>query len=156
MSTATQAAPAGAVGTGIDPRAPQFNAAVTLVVLVLTLITVGSPIAIVLTAIQFALFAYGAVAGVTKTPHAAVFRRFIRPRLSAPDRLEDPAPPRFAQAVGAIFTAVALIGLLADVPTLAVIALGFAVVAATLNAFFRFCLGCEVYLLLRRLAPAGN
>ena len=153
MSTDAPVVPNG-TATGIDPRAPQFNAAVTLVVLVAALVTLGTPVALVLTAIQFALFAVGAVAGVTKTPHAAVFRRFVRPRLSAPDHLEDPAPPRFAQAVGAVFAGVALIGLLADLDTVAAIALGFATIAATLNAFFRFCLGCEVYLLIRRLAPA--
>jgi hypothetical protein len=31
------------------------------------------------------------------------------------------------------------------------IATGFALVAATLNAVFDFCLGCEMYLLGRRL-----
>jgi hypothetical protein len=155
MSAATSAAPAGAA-VGIDPRAPQFNAAVTLVVLVVALTSIGTRLATVLTAIQLALFLLGAIAGVARTPHAAVFRRFIKPRLSAPDHLEDPAPPRFAQAVGAVFTAVALVGLLADLPVLAAVALGFATVAATLNAFFRFCLGCEVYLLIRRLAPVAS
>ena len=29
-------------------------------------------------------------------------------------------------------------------------AIGFALVAALLNAVFRFCLGCEMYLLFRR------
>jgi hypothetical protein len=32
------------------------------------------------------------------------------------------------------------------------IALGLALVAAVLNAVFRFCLGCELYLLIRRFA----
>jgi hypothetical protein len=30
------------------------------------------------------------------------------------------------------------------------VAVGFALVAALLNAVFAFCLGCEVYLLVRR------
>ena len=33
------------------------------------------------------------------------------------------------------------------------IATGFALAAALLNAAFGFCLGCEMYLLLRRIAP---
>lgn len=153
-AAAATAAAAGATRGGIDPRGPQFNAGVTLVILVAALATLGTTTSIVLTLAQTGLFLLGAGAGVACTPHAVVFRRFIRPRLSAPDHLEDPAPPRFAQAVGAVFGVLALIGQLADVPVLAAVALGFATVAATLNAFFRFCLGCEVYLLIRRLAPA--
>ncbi|MFC6340544.1 DUF4395 domain-containing protein, partial [Nocardioides hankookensis] len=72
------------------------------------------------------------------------------PRLGAPDELEDPAPPRFAQAVGLGFAVVGLAGFLAGVDLLGEIAVGFALLAALLNAVFRFCLGCEMYLLLKR------
>jgi hypothetical protein len=141
---------------GIDPRGPQFNAAVTVVVLVAILATAGTVVGTVLTAAQAALFLWGATAGVTRTPHARVFKTLVRPRLGAPDHLEDPAPPRFAQAVGAAFTVVALVAFLAGGTLVGEIAVGFALVAATLNAVFRFCLGCELYLLLRRLAPAAG
>lgn len=59
----------------IDPRGPQFNAIVTLLVLVLILATLGTTFALVLTAIQTGLFIWGATAGVTKTPHAWRSRR---------------------------------------------------------------------------------
>jgi hypothetical protein len=144
----TQPAPGRA--PGIDPRGPQFNAAVTVVVLVAILVTAGSTVGTVLTAVQAALFAWGAGAGVQRTPHAQVFRRLIRPRLSVPDHLEDPAPPRFAQAVGLLFAGVALIAFLLGATTVGIVAIAFALVAATLNAVFRFCLGCELYLLLQR------
>ena len=144
-ATAGLAAPAG-----IDPRGPQFNAAVTVVVLLAVLVTAGTAVGTVLTAAQAALFLWGATAGVTRTPHARVFKALVRPRLSAPDHLEDPAPPRFAQAVGAVFTVVALVAFLAGFTLAGEIAIGFALVAATLNAVFRFCLGCELYLLIRR------
>lgn len=142
--------------TGIDPRGPQFNAAVTVVVLVAILATAGTALATVLTAVQAALFLWGATAGVARTPHAAVFRSLVRPRLAPPDHLEDPAPPRFAQAVGAAFTVVALVAFLAGGTLVGEAAIGLALVAATLNAVFRFCLGCEVYLLLRRLSPQAG
>ncbi|SFB87925.1 protein of unknown function [Nocardioides terrae] len=152
MST-TASARTGArpeAGSGIDPRGPQFNAAVTVVVLVAILVTAGTAVGTVLTAVQAALFAWGAIGGVQTTIHAKVFKALIRPRLASPDHLEDPAPPRFAQAVGLGFAAVALVGFLVGGTTVGTVAIALALVAATLNAVFRFCLGCEVYLLIKR------
>lgn len=143
---------------GIDPRGPQFTAALTAVVLVAVLLTASSatPVAIGLLAVQTVLFAWGALVGVQHTPVAWLFRTLVRPRLAAPDHLEDPAPPRFAQTVGLAFAVLGLVGLVAGVEVLALVAVGFALVAALLNAVFAFCLGCEVYLLLRRFAPAST
>jgi hypothetical protein len=140
---------------GIDPRGPQLTAGITAVVLVVILL-LPSPWAAVLTGVQAVLFAIGASRGVQHTPHAWLFRTLVRPRLSAPEELEDPAPPRFAQAVGLGFTVVALVGYVAGVTLLGQIAIGFALVAALLNAVFRFCLGCEMYLLIKRFTPAGG
>jgi uncharacterized protein DUF4395 len=142
-------APARAAA-GIDPRGPQFTAGITAVVLVVILL-LPSPWAAVLTGVQAVLFALGASRGVQRTPHAWLFRTVVRPRLAAPAELEDPAPPRFAQAVGLAFTAVALLAYVLDVTLLGQVAIGFALVAALLNAVFRFCLGCEMYLLIKRL-----
>jgi len=145
--TATQA--------GIDPRGPQFTAALTVVVILLALL-LPQPWALVVTVIQTVLFAIGAGLGVQRTPHAWLFKKFVRPRLGAPDELEDPAPPRFAQGVGLAFLVVALVGYLVSATLVAQIALGLALVAAVLNAVFRFCLGCELYLLIRRLGPSPS
>src|SRR5699024_10112220 len=95
--TTTASAPTR-TAAGIDPRGPQLTAAVTAGVLVVVLL-VPSPWAAVLTGLQAVLFAIGATRGVQHTPHAWVFRTLVRPRLSPPQELEDPAPPRFAQAV---------------------------------------------------------
>jgi hypothetical protein len=134
---------------GIDPRGPQLAASITAVVLVAILLLPPTA-ALVLTAVQAALFALGAVRGVQHTPHAWLFKKVVQPRLGRPDELEDPAPPRFAQAVGLAFTVVALAGYAAGAVVVAQVAIGFALVAALLNAVFRFCLGCEMYLLLQR------
>ena len=139
--------------TQIDPRGPRFTAAVTLVVLAPALLTAPSPVGIGLLVVQLAFFALGATRGVQHTPTAYVFRRLVRPRLSAPAHLEDPEPPRFAQAVGLVFSVVALAGYLAGAPAVGAVAIGFALAAALLNAVFGFCLGCEMYLLLRRALP---
>lgn len=140
-----QAAPAQ-----VDPRSMQFNAAVSLVVFVAILATAGSWVATALTALQAVLFAIGAIAGPRQTPHAFVFRTLIRPRIGAPQQLEDEAPPRFAQLVGLVFTGIALVAFLAGVDVVGLVAIAFALIAATLNAVFRFCLGCELFLLIKR------
>lgn len=137
----------------LDPRGPQLNAIITSVVLALVLITAPDATGLVLLAIQVGLFALGAALGVHRTPAAWLFRRVVRPRLAAPTHLEDPEPPRFAQAVGLVFTAVALVGYLSGLTLLGAFATGAALVAALLNAAFGLCLGCEAYLLLRRLRP---
>jgi hypothetical protein len=142
--------PMSASSSQIDPRGPRFTASVTLVVFAVVLLTAPATAGIVLLAIQTAFFAIGAARGVQFTPTAYVFKKLIRPRLSAPDHLEDPQPPRFAQTIGLGFSLVALAGYLTDVTLLGQIAAGFALAAAFLNAVFGLCLGCELYLLLAR------
>ena len=142
--------------TQIDPRGPRFTAAVTSIVLAAVLLLPPGAFATTLLAAQAALFAVGAALGVQRTPPAWLFRRVVRPRLAAPTHLEDPRPPRFAQGVGLLFAVAALAGYLAGATVLGAVATGLALAAALLNAVFGFCLGCEIYLLLRRLAPAGR
>ncbi|MEU8278270.1 DUF4395 domain-containing protein [Microbispora bryophytorum] len=130
----------------IDPRRPRFGAAVTSVVLAVVLIA-QNPWLLAAQAVVFALGAAGA------SPYGLVFRRFVRPRLGPPAEMEDAAPPRFAQAVGLGFALVGLIGFAAGITPLALGATAAALLAAILNAAFGFCLGCETYLLIRRLQP---
>ena len=147
----TSSAVASPPDGGIDPRGPQFAAGLTAVVLAAVLL-LPSPANAVLLAVQAALFATGAVRGVQATPHAWLFRTVVRPRLSPPTEWEAAQPPRFAQAVGLGFAVVGLVAFLAGATVLGQVAVGAALVAALLNAVFAFCLGCEVYLLVRRIA----
>ncbi len=140
----------------IDPRGPQFNAILTCVVLALSLLTAPAALGVVLLGGQALLFATGVVLGVQRTPAAYLFKNLVRPRLGSPSHLEVPQPPRFAQAVGLAFAVVGLAGYLAGVPVVGAVATGFALAAALLNAVFGFCLGCEMYLLIRRIAPARS
>jgi Domain of unknown function (DUF4395) len=149
ISTPRQHAGDG-VPVGIDPRGPQFAAGLTSVVLVAVLLLAPGPVAVGLLSLQAAVFALGATRGVQRTPYSWLFRTLVRPRLSAPAELEDAGPPRFAQAVGLVFAVVGVGGFLLGADVVGVIATGFALVAALLNAVFRFCLGCEVYLLIKR------
>lgn len=136
----------------VDPRGPRFGAAVTTVVLALALVLVGTTAGTVLVAWQALVFALGAFVGLNAQPYGWLFRRFVRPRLAPPAELEDAAPPRFAQAVGFAFAAVALVAAILGASVVATIAIALALAAAFLNAAFGFCLGCEMYLLGARLA----
>jgi hypothetical protein len=138
--------------TQVDPRGPRFGAAVTTVVLAVALVLVGTAAGTVLVAWQTLVFALGAIVGLQAQPYGIAFRTLIRPRLSPPAELEDAAPPRFAQAVGLAFLVVALTASLVGVTVVATVAIAFALAAAFLNAAFDFCLGCEMFLLGRRLA----
>jgi hypothetical protein len=119
---------------------------VTTVVLAVVLLTSSGA----LLALQTAVFLAGAILGLKRAPYGVLFRALVRPRLGPPAELEAEAPPRFAQAVGAGFGIVGTIGFLAGAETLGTAATAFALAAAFLNAAFGFCLGCEVYLLIRR------
>ncbi len=152
MSSITTPQHTGA-GTGIDPRGPQFAAGLTSLVLIGVLLLAPGTAATVLLAVQAVLFAIGATRGVQHTPYSWLFRTLVRPRLGAPGELEDPAPPRFAQTVGLGFALVGLVAFIAGADLVGEIAVGFALLAALLNAVFRFCLGCELYLLIRRVTP---
>lgn len=136
--------------TQIDSRGPQFTAAVTSVVLAAVLLTAPSAFATVLLAAQAALFAVGAGLGIQRTPLAWVFRTVVRRRLTGTPEWEDAAPPRFAQAVGLGFALVGVIGFASGASVVGLVATGFALAAALLNAVFKFCLGCELYLLSLR------
>ena len=131
----------------IDPRGPRFTATLTSVVLAVALVT-SNPW---LLAAQVAVFAIATTWGVRASPYAKLYVRFIRPRLGPPAELEDERPPRFAQAVGLAFSSVGLIGLLTGITGLFYLLIAAAFTAAFLNAAFGFCLGCEVYLLARRV-----
>jgi hypothetical protein len=135
--------------TEVDPRGLRFAAAVTTVVLAAVLLTESA----VLLGVQAAIFAIAAFAGVRRSPYSLFFATVIRPRLASPHETEDPRPPQFAQGVGLVFALVGLVGLVSGLTTLGLVAVGFALAAAFLNAAFGFCLGCEVYLFIIRFFP---
>ncbi len=135
----------------IDARGPRFGAILTTLVLAATLLTIPSTISIVLLSIQTLVFALGSLVGLAAQPYGAVYRRFVQPKLGKPTDLEDPRPPRFAQTVGLLFAIVGLVALLTGATTVAYVAVGAALAAAFLNAAFNFCLGCEMYLIGRRI-----
>ena len=149
MSTNTTTAPPDQV----DVRGPRFAAWVTTVVIVATLIAtaVSSVAAAVILGFQAVVFAIGAWRGPRQHPYGLIFQRLVLPRLG-PVTDKEPVPPlKFAQLVGFVFAVIGVIGFAAGIQLLGLIATGFALVAAFLNAAFGICLGCQIYPLVARV-----
>lgn len=125
----------------IDPRGPRFAAWITTVVLAIVLLT-GSTAALAAQTVVFALGASG------HNPYALFWKRFLK--RTPPAELEDAAPPRFAQLVGFVFALAGTIAFAAGATTIGLVATAAALSAALLNAAFGLCLGCELYLLIKR------
>jgi hypothetical protein len=133
----------------IDPRGPRFGALITLVMFAAVLIT-GN---VWVLAAQAVMFAAGTFLGLAKSPYGLLYRWLVRPRLGPPAELEDAAPPRFAQAVGLVISLIGVVGYGTGVVPLGMAAACLGLVAAVLNGVFGVCLGCEMYLLIRRTRP---
>lgn len=142
--------------TKIDPRGPRFGAVITsvlmLVVLYLALDETTYPVAVWLIAINTAFFAIGATLGNTKNPYGIIFKSLIRPLLPAPAELEDSRPPKFAQLIGFIISSVGLVfgSLGPDFQLGLLIAASATFLAAFLNAAFKYCVACQIWLALAR------
>ena len=139
----------------IDPRGPRFGATITSVLLAVTVYlaldeSTANAAFWLLVAID-ALFLIGAVFGNARHPYGLIFKALVRPRIGEPKELEDSAPPQFAQAVGLFVSVVGLALYFAQVPYGLAIAAGALFLASALQAYVGFCLGCQMYLGLRRL-----
>jgi hypothetical protein len=130
----------------IDARGPRYSAALTTIVLSAALITESN----LIIGFQFAVFLSAVLFGLRRSIYGLLYRNLIQPRLSGPVPSEYESAPRFAQLIGALFALTALIGGLAGNSALFLVATGFALSAAFLNAAFGFCLGCQIYLRLVR------
>lgn len=135
----------------IDARGPRLSAAITTVVLAVVLITQSGWLLFA----QTLIFAIGALAGLRYAPYGLVYRYLIRPRLGPPSKTEAEAPPRFAQAVGMVIAGIGTIMFAIGAPVAGLVFAALALVAAFLNAIFDYCLGCQMYLFIRRIRQAA-
>ncbi len=99
--------------------------------------------------------AYGFVAraltGPTLSPWGTLVTRVIRPSLSLDARPTAGPPKRFAQAIGATLSVGAVIAHVGfGASGLALVLVAFITVAASLEAFLGFCLGCKIFALLMK------
>ncbi|HEY7796156.1 MAG TPA: DUF4395 domain-containing protein [Microbacteriaceae bacterium] len=135
----------------IDPRAPRIGAAITSLLSLagFVLVQIDVSIGLALLVLTFFLFVWG-VFFPKSHPYGFLFRA-IRPKLGAPEYLEDPRPPRFAQQVGLSVSGLGVVISLIDPVAGVLTGLGVVFVASALNAYFDFCLGCVMYLRIKRL-----
>jgi Domain of unknown function (DUF4395) len=133
----------------IDPRGPRFGALITTVVFAVVLITSS----VWLLAAQALVFAVAVVFGMRNAPYGLLYRVLVRPRLGPPKELEAEAPPRFAQGIGLLISVIGIIGYAAGITPLGIVAAALGLIAAFLNGVFGLCLGCEMYLIIRRIWP---
>lgn len=136
----------------VDVRGPRFVAWITTTVLIATLLvsTVSVPVAAVILGLQTVVFAIGAALGPRRHPYGQAFAALIAPRLGPVTEREPVAPLKFAQLVGFVFGALGTVGFALGAPLVGLVATGFALFAAFLNAAFGICLGCQIYPLVAR------
>ncbi|MGA0879370.1 MAG: DUF4395 domain-containing protein [Ilumatobacteraceae bacterium] len=93
--------------------------------------------------------AYGFVArvlsGPTLSPLGQLVTRVITPRLGRPEKIVPGPPKRFAQLIGTLFSTGALLAWALGAPTVSVILMVGLLVAASLEAFLGFCVGCAIF-----------
>lgn len=87
--------------------------------------------------------------GPKLSPFALLATRVVAPRLGPPKEVSGP-PKRFAQAMGATITTAGSVCWLLGFDTGADVLLAALVAAATLEAVFAYCLGCQIFGLLMR------
>ncbi|MFI2612184.1 DUF4395 domain-containing protein [Kitasatospora sp. NPDC018619] len=129
-----------------DPRGPRFAAALTAAVLAVVLRTGSLP----LLAGQTLVCALGAFGGLRLAPYVRLFQELLLPRLAPPDATADERRLRFDQGVVLVFAAVGTLGYGTDVTWLGILGASTALTAAFVNAAFGYCVGCELYPLVRR------
>ncbi|MBC8483361.1 MAG: DUF4395 domain-containing protein [Actinobacteria bacterium] len=105
--------------------------------------------------VLLAVLAWGFVArvatGPTLSPLGTLVTRVVRPRLALAAR-DTPGPPkRFAQGIGATLSVGALVATALGAGPVAVALVAAILVAASLEAFVGFCLGCWMFRLLMRI-----
>ena len=110
-------------------------------------------VALHLTWLLVVLF-YGFVArvltGPTLSPLGQLVTKQITPRLPFEERPVPGPPKRFAQGMGMTFSGVALLLAVTNHWFAAQVALGLLIVAASLEAFAGYCLGCKTFAILMR------
>lgn len=135
----------------IDARMPRFNQGVLALALLVGFVFDARFVIPVWGVVLLLSAATGARLG----PFLRLYRDVVGPRLGPPHTVEDPRPPRFAAAVGTVFLGAGTLALAAGAPGLAwglaLIVAGLAALAAVTG----ICIGCELYVWLRRHSRAG-
>jgi hypothetical protein len=139
----------------LDPRGPRFGAGISsilmLIVIYLSLDPASEGSALVVMGFAVVMFTFGSVLGPARHPYSYLYKYTLRKFLKAPAYLEPATPVHFAQVIGLVITGLGLVLGLLGVPFALPIAAAAAFMAAFVNAVFAYCIGCQMYLGLKRL-----
>jgi hypothetical protein len=143
----------GPKGTGrvVDATALAVNQTLIVALVALGFVLGRAPGAWLITFVALSLATGAAKPGYG--PFQLLYRRLLRPSgfVRPRPRPDDPAPHRFAQAVGASVLAIAAIALFAGASLLGWVLAWLVVALALANLLFGFCAGCFAYYHLQRL-----
>ena len=142
--------------TMIDPRQPRLGQGITGVALLVGYL-LDQPLVLPVLAV---ILAAASLSGPSVNPYALLFRGIRSAGWIGPPReLEEAAPPRFSNTLGFVFlTAASLAYYLPQQPVtwlawgLGLLVSALAVLAATTG----LCVGCELYVFVRRVATRGR
>jgi hypothetical protein len=140
----------------VDPRQPRFGQAITGIALLVAYLGEWPVVIPIVAGVLAAASLLGARANI----YAYLFRvakRLLRP----PRELEEAGPPRFANTLGFVFLTAATVAYFAFSPPLlgGWVAWGLALLVASLAllaAATGLCVGCEFYVLARRVLTRGR
>jgi hypothetical protein len=136
----------------VDPRQPRFGQAITGTVLLLGFL---AQLPIVLPVLAVVL-AGASLLGPRWNLYAYLYRP-VKRLLGPPHELEEAGPPRFANTLGFLFLSGATIAHYVFEAEGVAWALGLLVSGlALLAAITGLCVGCEFYVLARRVATRGR
>ena len=127
----------------IDPRGHRFGAGVSAVVLIVATVT-GAPW---LVALVLASIGVSAALGMRWSVYGMVWRRFVRFAGLPSVEPEHEYPPRFAQVLGSVALALAIVAFLVGLPIVAWILTLAVAGLQTVLALSGYCLGCRLYFL---------
>jgi hypothetical protein len=140
----------------IDPRQPRLGQGITGAALLIGFL-LDQPLVL---PVLGAILAAASLGGPAINPYALPFRA-VRSAgwLGPPRELEEAAPPRFSNTLGFAFLTIASLAYYIPDPPLTGLAWGLGLLVsalALLAATTGLCVGCELYVFVRRLATRGR
>ncbi len=140
----------------IDPRQPRLGQGITGAVLLVSFL-LDQPLVLPVLGVILAAASLG---GPAVNPYALLFRA-VRSAgwLGPPRELEEAAPPRFSNTLGFAFLTVASLAYYVPNDPMSPLAWGLGLMVsalALLAATTGLCVGCELYVFVRRVATRGR
>ncbi|MEX1045786.1 MAG: DUF4395 domain-containing protein [Actinomycetota bacterium] len=135
----------------IDPRQPRLGQTITGVSILAGFLTEWAYVLPVFAVV----LALASLLGPKFNPYVYIFRA-VRPLIGPPRELEEAWPPRFANLVGFLFLTAAgiayALGAVGVAWSIGLIVSALAILAASTG----LCVGCELYVIGRRLFTRGR